>query len=227
MDKHKDFLDPWSKLYPIVSVENPESQGITHYIYINTYIESPDEFSEIIALLDTVPENELVIFKLNSGGGYLNSALMIIDAIRSCEARVVAELSGEVASATTMLALACDDIYVAPYTTFMIHNFSGGAGGKGHEIASNVEFMLASNKDFFNDTYKGFLTKKEIKAVINGKDIYLTSEEVYERFDKVKVIHEKKQVKLQKSVEKEQEAALVELVESLGFTMTKKEDDAK
>lgn len=224
-------MDLWDKLYPIMTVEDPESSALTHYIYINTYFEMPNEFSEIIGLLDTAKAGETVVFKINSGGGILDSVLMLIDGVRACEASVVCELSGTVASAATMLTLACDDIYVAPHTEFMVHNFSGGASGKGHEIIANVDSMISTQKVFYNDIYKHFLTKQEIKDVIAGQDMYLTADEVYERFNKVKEKRQKKLAKYTKKQEKEQEQAIVELVESLGYDVAKakttkdKEDD--
>jgi len=220
--QHAPTIDIWDKHYPIMTTEDPKTKQVTHYVYINDAIEAPYEFTEIIALLDTAQEDELVVIKLNSPGGYLNTTLMLIDAIKACEATVVCELSGEVASAATMIALACVDIYIAPHTTFMIHNFSGGTFGKGHEIASNVEFMLETNKLFFFDIYKHFLSKKEIQEVINGRDIYCTTDQVYERFDNVKAKRAARQEKAQEEAEKEQQQMLVTVLESLGYSVEKR-----
>jgi len=224
-NKKLEIPDLWDKLYPMMSLEDPDSGQITHYIYINTYFESPDKFTEVLALIDTVKKGELIIFKVNSGGGYLDSVLMIIDAIKACEAEAVCELSGTVASAATALALSCNDIYVAKHTTFMIHNFSAGSYGKGGEIEVHVNSMLTTYKGFFEDIYRPFLTKRELKKVINGKDLYLDADEVYRRFEKVKAKRLKQAQKQQEALEEEQHEALVAMVDAMGFDLTPKSQE--
>ena len=182
MKEAVELTDIWAKRYPIFSVPDA-SGGYQHRVHILTYVEDPEEFSEVISLIQTASEKDSILLVINSRGGDLYSTMMLVDAINHCNAPVYAQISGMVASAATMITLACDDVYVAPHTTFMIHNFSGGTYGKGHEIEASVDSLLDTTKKFYNDIYKDFLSKKEIKKVIAGKDIYLTSEEVDERFN--------------------------------------------
>jgi ATP-dependent protease ClpP protease subunit len=98
---------------------------------------------------------------------------MLVDAIKTSKAKVIAQISGTVASAGTIITLACDDVEVAPHTAFMIHNYSGGLVGKGHELKAHQEFVDANLNNSFTDLYKGFLTPSEIKKVIDGKDYWM------------------------------------------------------
>jgi len=212
-------IDIFDKLYPILSTQ--EGAGATHRVYINTYLEGPETFSEILGLLATAPDTDTIIFIINNGGGFLSSLLQIRDAISRCACPVVAEIAGTVASAATMLALSCDDIYVADHTTFMIHNFSGGSIGKGGEIRTEVPHLLATTDAVFKEVYHKFLTKKEIKRVLQDRDIYLTSQEVRERFAKVIQYRMEHNLKLANEAAAEQEASLVQGLEEIGYTITK------
>jgi ATP-dependent protease ClpP protease subunit len=54
---------------------------------------------------------------------------MIAAAIKHSKAKVIGQLSGTVASAGTLITMACDEIVVTPHLSFMIHNYSGGMAG--------------------------------------------------------------------------------------------------
>ena len=95
------------------------------------------------------------------------------------------QLTGTVASAGTIIALSCDDLEVEDFTSFMIHNYSGGAGGKGHEIIDYVNFSDKNITATFKKLYSGFLTPRELTAVIKGKDMWMGTEEVQKRWDKM------------------------------------------
>lgn len=218
------MVDLWDRPYPIMSTQDPDSGIITHFIYIMDEIGAPREFSEIIALLDTTPSDALIVLKINSPGGYLDSALSLIEAIKFSEATVVCELSGTVASAATMIALACHNIDIAPYTTFMIHNFSGGAMGKGHELLSNIEFMIKSNKAFFEDIYEGFLSEDEIATVLAGKDIYLNDDEVMERFEMVKMLRQEAIDADAEEMNTRHVNSMKEVLEQQGYVVAKPSD---
>lgn len=175
------FVDPFDKVFPIIHKTN-EDGSVTTTIFIFDIIGHIGEFAEIIAVLSIAMPNDTIIFKINSPGGYLHTMLTLIDAINTTKARTIAECSGIVASAATMIALACTGLYVANHTTFMLHNFTGGTYGKGHEIIADVEHMVPNNRKIFETLYKKFVTKKEINKIISGKDYYFTTEEVRERW---------------------------------------------
>ena len=176
-------IDSFDKLYPIT--KNSNDGGVTYTIFVYDVIEEITEFSEVLSTLDNAVEGDTVVFKINSPGGYLHSMISIIDAIRATKAQTIAECSGTIASAATMLALACDGLYIAKHSTFMLHNFTGGVYGKGHEIVADVEHMVPNNKKIVIEFYKKFITKKEIKKLLGGTDYYFTAEEVRRRWDNV------------------------------------------
>lgn len=167
--------DVWSNYVPIISDKNHTTA------YLTNTIEEPSEYNELCFRLKSASPAEIFTLVINTPGGILDSALMLVDAIKTSKAKVIAQISGTVASAGTIITLACDDVEVAPHTAFMIHNYSGGLVGKGHELKAHQEFVDANLNNSFTDLYKGFLTPSEIKKVIDGKDYWMNCDEVLER----------------------------------------------
>ena len=167
--------DVWDNYVPIISDKNHTTA------YLTNTIEEPSEYNELCFRLKSASPAEIFTLVINTPGGILDSALMLVDAIKTSKAKVIAQISGTVASAGTIITLACDDVEVAPHTAFMIHNYSGGLVGKGHELKAHQEFVDANLNNSFTDLYKGFLTPSEIKKVIDGKDYWMNRDEVLER----------------------------------------------
>ena len=167
--------DVWSNYVPIISDKNHTTA------YLTNTIEEPSEYNELCFKLKSASPAEIFTLVINTPGGILDSALMLVDAIKTSKAKVIAQISGTVASAGTIITLACDEVEVAPHTAFMIHNYSGGLVGKGHELKAHQEFVDANLNNSFTDLYKGFLTPSEIKKVIDGKDYWMNRDEVLER----------------------------------------------
>lgn len=65
----------------------------------------------------------------------------------------------------------------------MIHNYSGGIAGKGHEMKARQEFVDQSLADAFHDIYTNFLSIDEMDEVIDGKDLWMGKDEVIQRFN--------------------------------------------
>ena len=218
--EHKPFSDPFDKLFPIIHKQGEDGSATTT-IFIYDVIGEVAEFSEIVAVLDTALDTDTIVFKINSPGGYLHTMLTLIDAIYATKAQTIAECTGTVASAATMIALACTGLYIAEHTTFMLHNFSGGAYGKGHEIVADVAHMVPNNRKVCEAAYKKFLTKKELEKLIKGKDYYFTAEEVRERWLKVIARREKLYIAEQKEAHNEQLSHMISGLEESGYTVIK------
>lgn len=150
-------------------------------VFISDEVSAPDTYNELVYRLRTASESDVFTLHLNTPGGYIDSALMIIDAIKASKATVNAHIAGTVASAGTVITLACKDVSVAPHTAFMIHNYSSGMQGKGHEMKAYQTFADKNLNAAFAEMYKGFLTDVEMTDIIDGKDLWLNKEEVEER----------------------------------------------
>jgi len=180
-----NLADPFVKKYPVIQKPNESGTGLEYTFFLLDEIGAPHEFAEVITVLQEATAEDLVTVKLNSPGGYVDSTIMLMDAFRACKAPVGFELLGEAASAGSMLPMSGDYIYVAPYAHMMIHNYSGGAYGKGHEVMSRVTFDELNLNLFFKETFNTFLTKKEIKMVLAGGDLYINADDIMVRWNKL------------------------------------------
>lgn len=165
----------WSNYVPIISDRNHTTA------YLTDVIQEPCEYNELCFKLNSASPAEVFTLVINTPGGTLDSATMIIDAIKNTKAKTIAKISGTVASAGTIITLACDEITIADHTAFMIHNYSGHVAGKGNEIKAHQEFVDANLNNSFTSFYDGFLTSTEIKKVIDGKDYWMNKDEVIAR----------------------------------------------
>ena len=170
----------WDKSVPIIK------RGDTYHCYLSDDIVEPYEYNELCYLLDTAEEIDTVILHINTGGGHIDSAFKIIASIKRSKAIVIARLTGTVASAGTIISLSCQDLEIEDHTHFMIHNYSTGTAGKGHEVMDYINFNDRTLKSTFRHIYKDFLTEDEIKEVLRGKDMWIDAVEVRQRWEVLK-----------------------------------------
>jgi ATP-dependent protease ClpP protease subunit len=170
------MITPYDHEVPIVR------EGTNIHMYIMNHIKEPFFYVEMCHRLQHATPYETCHIHLNTPGGVVDSAFMIIDAIRNCKGTTVCHLTGSVASAGTIIALSCQELVVAPFTSWMTHNYSGQVGGKGHEIKARQEFIDKNLTASFKELHQGFYTKSEIQDIINGKDFWLDHDEIKARW---------------------------------------------
>jgi ATP-dependent protease ClpP protease subunit len=168
----------WDLEVPIVVDDNRNM--IT--AYITGAIEEPSHYNELCYLLNIADDKTTIYLHINTPGGIIDSAFMLVNAIKRSKAKVIGNLSGTVASAGTLISMACDELDVAPHLSFMIHNYSGGMSGKGHEMKARQNFTDKHLNEAFTCFYKGFLTEDEMDNVVNGTDFWMGSEDVKTRW---------------------------------------------
>lgn len=179
---------------------NLKANAYIHEFYISGAIEGPEEYVEWFNVIRNASEYDTVKLYINSGGGNLDTALQFMRVLTDTAANTVASVEGSCMSAATMIMLSCDAIEVSPHSLFMFHNYSGGTLGKGGEMADQILFERAWSKTFLNEVYKWFLSSEEIEAILNNRDIWLTSEQVAER---LKVVMEMRQLEQDENSEVE------------------------
>lgn len=177
-DLPRDATRIWDLPVPIVVDEDKKVIDI----YLAGAIEEPFLYNEMCYRLLNADEDHTINLYINTPGGIIDSAFMIADAIKRSKAKVVAQLSGTVASAGTIITMVCDDVVITSHLSFMIHNYSGGMAGKGHEMKARQKFTDEHLNKAFKDFYQGFLSDKEMDKVIEGTDMWMGSDEVTERW---------------------------------------------
>lgn len=188
-------------------------------IYLTDVITGPEDYTNVFDTFILAREDEIIRVFLVTPGGRLDTTNKIRGLASMTKAKTIA-IVGDVASAGTILALSFDEMIVLPNIEFMIHNYSGGAGGKGHEIYSHVEFLQKEMPRIFKDFYDVFLTDEEIADVISGNDLYLNSEQVAERWER-KMQYQDKLLAQELAEEKQEQLDMAkEFLVEHGFIVT-------
>lgn len=168
--------------------------GLKYDFYLTGPIGESSDYVQWFQAIREAKESDQVYLHINSPGGNLYTALQFIRAFGECEAPIIGSLEGEAASAAGVLFLSCDYYQISPFSTFMAHNYSAGTFGKGGEMFDQIVYERKWSTDLIYGIYEGFLTSKEMDALLNNKDIWLDSEQISMRLDK-KIHHEQKQLK--------------------------------
>lgn len=162
-------------------IERAHVGSIDRHFYINGPIVDVDDYVGLIDTLYMGKPNETIVLHLNTPGGDLNITMQIINAMKTSEADVIAIADGQVASAGSLILFAASSIGVQPYSYVMMHDGGEGLGGKANENLKQAQFTSKLLSTMAHSIYEPFFTKDEIDAVLEGKDMWLTSEEVEER----------------------------------------------
>lgn len=174
----KEATRIWDLPVPLVK----DSYTKTYSAYITGAIEEPFMYNELCHILRTADEYMTINLYINTPGGIIDSAFMIANAMKECKGKIVGYLSGTVASAGTIISMACDELVPSDHLSFMIHNYSGGIAGKGHEMKARQKFTDDHLSAAFESFYSGFLTSEEMQSVIEGTDLWMGTEEVSQRW---------------------------------------------
>lgn len=182
MDKQNkqsnDFEDDYTPGLRIISTTHKIHQ---HDVYISGVIGPAEHYVGLCHLLRTASEQDVINLYINSEGGYVSTGIQLLNSIAGSQAHIKTVLDGDAHSMASFLALAGDEIIVLPHASWMAHNFSAGYYGKANE----TDLRLICDREQFENIckvyYKNFLTKKEIKSILDGKDLWLNEKDIVKR----------------------------------------------
>ena len=162
--------------------------------YLNSTIGSPEDYAEWNQILRSSGEQDVVYLHINCYGGQALTAVQLMRAISESRATVVASVEGACMSAATFLFLMADVCEISDHSIFMFHNFSGGTIGKGNEMMAQVHHNDKWARGLMESIYSDFFTQEEIDSILEGKDYWLSPDEVTERLQKRNDILEKQKI---------------------------------
>ena len=206
--KHKtNNEDVFDLLQPSEQLDYSLS-SITHNKFefnLDEKIKKPSYYRNLIEVLNNATEQDLVVLNINSGGGNLDSAISIIDALRNTRANTLAWISGSAYSAAGLIALSCQNVEVGEFATLMCHNSQYGLGGYTTDIKDRALFEHKMTSKIMQSVYRFFLSPEEIESVLMNKTIWMDSDEIIERLS---YMQEKFQEEFEQEMEKMQSEAL-------------------
>lgn len=150
-------------------------------VFLDSEIGEPSEYRELLTILFNAPPDSLIYLYINCSGGNLDTTLAIVEAIKTCDAKVSAILIGSCHSAASIIALNCDEIIVLDNAYSMVHTASFGSSGNVGTVKSHTEFVIAQIDKLIENTYSGFLNKEELARVKNGNELWFNAEDIRKR----------------------------------------------
>jgi ATP-dependent protease ClpP protease subunit len=157
----------------------------THYkVFLTDEIKEPSYYDELIELLDSTSDNDIVHYRINSGGGDLYSAVSILNGNTSSSAFISCDCDGMIASGATMVMMSCSQITLKPFSMYMFHSARGTLGFQADSVQNSYYSVNRHNMgNLYWTVYKDILTQDELKSMIDADlHIWLDWLDLAERF---------------------------------------------
>lgn len=168
-----------------IEVENGLFQIIPKYtkysLYLGDFGADGAELNEIYNKLRETEAKTLEIF-IDSNGGLISEGQKFQNIIDNHFPNAVdTYLDNKGYSMGANVFLMGTRRIIHKHSEIMFHNFTSGSYGKGHELDASHKHQKKSMKRYTKDTLKGYMSKKEIKELLNGKDFWMTYKEMLRR----------------------------------------------
>lgn len=153
--------------------------------YLCGELREPEYYTELFYTLRTAGETDLVYLHLNSSGGDFNTGLQIINNVRASSARVATILEARAYSMAALIFLSGDELIVHDNCQLMFHIYSGIFAGKGNEQQAEVLAIGNWFEKVMTRLCTPFLTDREVKSILKGADLWMDSDEIRHRLQRL------------------------------------------
>ena len=180
-----NYLDP--KLFGQDKYSNSFSKPVAqlHEFYLSGPVLDAEEYIDWFDTIRNASEIDTIRIYINSPGGDLYTTLQFLRVMSDTPATIVTSVEGACMSAATMIFLHGHTHEITPHSLFMFHNYSAGTFGKGGEMYDQLQFERKWSENFMRAVYRDFLAEDEIQSMLNNRDIWMTSDEVAQRLEKL------------------------------------------
>jgi len=168
-------------------------------IYVNSFTEDTNDIHSIWnTLLDSSPSDTLEL-RLSSPGGAVTECQMFVNIMKNkFKDRCTTIIDSHASSAGAVVFCTGHKRIVFENSRIMIHNYSGGYVGSFKKMKDRIEFDADHVINFLTSALKigkkGFLTKKEYKEMINGKEFWFNASQMCSRGIATHVIKDGKEL---------------------------------
>lgn len=153
--------------------------------YLCGDILEPQYYTELFYTLRTASDTDLVYLHLNSPGGDFNTGLQIMNNALASNARVVTILEARAYSMAALIFLCGDELIVHDNCQLMFHIYSGSFVGKGNEQQAEVIAIGGWFEKVMSRICSPFLSQHEIANILKGSDVWMDSDEIRRRLQKL------------------------------------------
>ena len=141
--------------------------GIEYMSLLTSSIEDIDLYIDLLELLSTATERDVITICIDSPGGYVCTGVIISTAILDCKAKVITRACGLCASAGSLIWSAGHICTVMPTATLMWHMSSHMDMGNSLDIKQNADLQVKYVKELLlnKSLEKGHITEEEIARI--------------------------------------------------------------
>lgn len=152
-----------------------------------------------IRRMESSAPNTPIEIHMNSMGGDPYSMLYLYDVIQACRCKIIFFGGGSIMSAATWIMAGCDERYLYPNATVMVHNGSESMDGKFTDVQIGATESQRL-QDLLEDIYaKNSKMNKTFWKEVCKRDLYLTAQEAIQLGLADKVVEPKKRGNLRQS----------------------------
>lgn len=154
-------------------------------IPIDEGVMSPSYYRNVAQRIRDADEDDVIRYIINSPGGRLDGLMTLLASMLKTDATTEAHIDGFADSASSFLAMHCDNIYVSPFASMLVHHVTYGIDrSKAADVHLHVTHFNTYSEQFFKDTYELFLTDEEIQKCLDGYQLYLNADQIAERLQR-------------------------------------------
>lgn len=155
-------------------------------VFITEFAEGDTKIHDIWNRLLSGGKNDTLELRISSCGGAVTECQQFVNLIRNkFNKRTTTYIDSHASSAGAVVFCSGDKRVVFENSRIMLHNYSGGYGGKYRDVKDRLDFdeehIIGFLKSVIKVGPKGFLTKSEFNAMVNGKNFWFNSEEMLKR----------------------------------------------
>lgn len=178
---------PFGGMVPTISFFKKQGGGRVIKVQFSGEVGPIQQYLELLQVLDYATEKDDVKIYIDTPGGDVHTAQLIVERMTSCRANVTTIASGLVASAGTFIWFHGKNKLVEPWARFMFHSSLHSAAGKSLSIYESSENLVQYMKAVMMTlVQEGILTGAEYDRVFGKKsNVELSARQVRARLRKV------------------------------------------
>jgi len=156
-------------------------------VFVNSFTESGNDIHGIWNNLLNAGSNDTLELRIASPGGYVTECQNFINIMRNkFKDRTTTYIDSHASSAGAITFLAGDKRVIYENSRIMIHNYAGGYSGEYKKMKTRIDFDEKHIIGFLKSIIRPkashkFLSKKEFKEMVNGKEFWFRTDEMAKR----------------------------------------------
>lgn len=170
----------------LLTVMEDPATGNRHGVYylLGEVVET-EKYLDLIQYIDSMDAEDTLHLKINSEGGDVTTGIAIIQSMRTTGGFIVTEQMSIAGSISALMLMAGDSIVINDFGVTLFHTYSITVGGKRHELNALMAAENVRYKRAIKDLCSAVLTKRELKNIENGMDVWIQADDMNTRLHKI------------------------------------------